>query len=268
MKTISCIFMLFATLFAFAQFPKKDPSLLRGYKVKVEPLPEWQLEYSSGYEHFYADKDDHSKAYKDNGDRRTPPGTFNGRTFAVTEVYKEVSSYGVVTHTLQLEGDGETIYYTYRDGNAVYITPIDFTLPSDYYCDYVNEVAKENKTKTYMGGADYLFNLIKSDHNGEDLYGLQLFAKSKANETGKGVTIYLENGKKIVKPDQDVKAEPGRFETEYSAAIVLNKEDIALLTQYKVLKYELYKYEQEVYEMTAPVLQGIIKCLKQKSVRN
>ncbi|GGB84024.1 hypothetical protein GCM10007424_25030 [Flavobacterium suaedae] len=63
MKTVATITMLFVMLTAFAQFPRKDPVLLKGHQLEVKVLSENVLKYDSGYEHFFFRPELHKNIY-------------------------------------------------------------------------------------------------------------------------------------------------------------------------------------------------------------
>lgn len=264
MKSIFTIATLLLMNFAFAQFPKKDPTLLKGYKIEVKALTESQLKYTSGYEHFFSDPDG-MKIYMGNDKRRTKPDALGGRVFKVVDVTAEKPSYSMyVNYTLKLEGDGETVYYKYEQGNAVHVNPVNFTLPDDYYCSYVTEDRDSEGHKKFIAEEQFMYRAYKV--YGLDSYGyaIELMTSIDSNETGKGVTIVLDNGKKIVRPNLQVEMDDSGRTSQFNVLFLLTDEEVNLLANNKVLSYTLYKHEQTMYKSFAPVLQGIFKCLLTK----
>ncbi|GGB84030.1 hypothetical protein GCM10007424_25040 [Flavobacterium suaedae] len=199
----------------------------------------------------------------DNGDRRTKPDALGGKVFTVVDVTSEEPYPGSGTHyTLKLEGNGETIYYSYKKGNAVYVNPINFTLPDDYYCSYITENKDSSGNKRFIGEKRFLYRVYKVYLTDSYGYGIELMTAKDSKETGKGVTILLDNGEKIVKPDAAIKMDDSRSTSRFNAIFTLTDEDVHLLANNKVLSYTLYKHEQAVYN--PEVLQGMFKCLLTK----
>lgn len=106
--------------------------------------------------------------------------------------------------------------------------------------DLEKEVDEFSGEVTYTAPVTTDVSFIKVINKKSIIYYLSLYVESSGIYPGKGVSILLKNGKKIIKPHEKVETSyiSGSF---YSKAFFrLNSKDIILLKQSGIKKFKLY----------------------------
>jgi len=102
---------------------------------------------------------------------------------------------------------------------------------------------------------------IKIKNGSTTRYYLSIWIKETGIYTGRGVTIILQNGKRINRPGEKVESKytAGSFYT--TAFITLTVADITLLKQSGILKYKLYISTGELFNYFAKCSKDLFNCL-------
>ena len=266
MKKIIVVFALLLSLSAAAQnFPYRNIELLIGKEVQIIPLNETELKYSAGYKDFSTDVKG-IYTYQEGGSVVTKPSALVDRVFKVESIESNPISTGASMLKLK-DSKGEIIYYKYKQD---FPTPFNVlggvVLPDDYYCQYIKETTdKFTREQTFVCKKNYTFELTKSKKGKVVKYTLYLeTSKDERLGVGKGVTILLENNKRIEKPTVLVKTDGALKSPHYSAIFELTPADIALLKDNKITDFRLFKYDDLMYPDYAEVFQGALQCMLAK----
>lgn len=188
MKKFILIITSFISFAAAAQesFPYKRPELLMGKTVTVLPIGQYAI--AQQYKKFYSGKS-LSKYY--NGKPEISKTDMESRKFSVLAVEpnrtkKDFEDYWV---TLKDVATGETLYYLYgkkTKSRSEYYFEVEggLTLPSDFYCDYIDEMKMPDGTFRYT--LDRLvFELIRSGTKSKPYYTLAFqFFKDSSQKMG------------------------------------------------------------------------------------
>jgi len=258
MKNTTLFFALFISFAAFAQFPRSKPELLIGREVKARPLYDYEININNGYPDFY-DNERMSNVYMPNETNiRTKVDALKDRIFKVINVEATITQFGT-NYKIILQNNDEVIYYAYRKKSKSYLEPVNFTLPDDYYCDFIEKSGDE--PNFYYGttkSTDY-FQLYKYTYEGEsDKYYLTTYVHIKGVAPASGtVTLVLDNGKKLSYPKIKFSFYAGKA---YSSTINLSKADIQVLTEsnIKEVYFDTWMVDLSSY---SEELKGILKCL-------
>ena len=100
---------------------------------------------------------------------------------------------------------------------------------------------------TYKAEISNEVDFFKIINDGVSNYYLNIWIKESGIYTGKGVYIILKNGKKLNKPDAEVgyRYTSGNF---YATAFIkLTKDDIVLLKQSGIEKYQIAQITLKIY---------------------
>jgi len=261
MKRILLLLAILCSLTAFAQMPKLKPELLKGYDVKINDLSTSMLEYDGGYKDFYADEATLT-TYKKGSKSTTDPNALKGRTFKVADITSS-TGYMATYYKFKLEGNGETVYYKYQKGYNAPFTPLNFTLPADYYCDYIVKGMFDETIISYTVEEKYVFAISKYKFvdGSSVVYNLSLqTGKDGEGIGGRGVTLELENNKKIQKDalvEKNAKGPTPIYNTEF----VLTEAELELLKANKIKSFTLFKTQAVMFDDSATTLQKVIPCL-------
>ncbi len=273
MNKIILLFLFLSAITVSGQehFPNQRPQLLLNEEVKVEPLPEWKINYYHGYSYFYSDEG-LSDVYKKNAKYKTSPDAFGNRTFKVTAVEPLQSKYEQGRYLIKFvdTATNEAIYYKYNPK-----TPTDYyfnvingglKLPPDFYCDLIT-VRTAAGEEEFSAGLQFMYKLTKTRSKTKtgtkEEYELMLETSSDGWETGDGVTIELENNKKITRPKMPIVKDDSRS-AHYYAFIILTPAEIALLSKNRIVSFMLYKYKGGMLTGEANKLMGALNCMLTK----
>lgn len=260
---IAALLIMFLSFTVTAQVPEKNMSLLVGHQIHVRPLNESELKWDGGYGNFYSDAD-LRYIYKVNAKYKTPPEALADRKFNVVSA-EPYRSTGDNYYKLKLEGGGETLYYSYKEGAPVQFKALGITLPDDYYCAYIKETYDEaNKQTIFTVEQKYIFRILKFRLPQTTFYSIYLETAVDKIGTGKGATLILENGQKIVKPEADIKMNTKTATAHYSTSVVLTDEEVRLLEKHKIASFRLHVYDQVMFNESADIIKGAMGCLAKK----
>lgn len=260
MKLLLNIAILFVFFSAMAQMPQKRPQLLTGHEIKITPLSKMMLEAYSGYKGFYTDEA-LTTIYKKGSKETTTPDALEGKIFKVVSV-TPFSYLGNDYFKLKLQGNGETLYYKHQKDYNVNFEVLNLKLPDDYYCDYIVKGKFDATIDSYTVERRFVYRLGKYIDGTALVYNLHLeTSKDGEGSGGLGVTLNLENGKKIVKPNARVDKSKAAT-PQYSSSFYLTEDEIDLLKANKIVGYTLFKTEAVLFGDDAEIIKGVIPCLK------
>ncbi|MGQ2984009.1 hypothetical protein [Flavobacterium sp.] len=260
MKNTILFFALLISVAALAQFPSKNPELLIGHEVKVRPLFDYEIQITNEYSNFYtSSKMLASYVYMPGGNgARTRIDALQGHTFKVIGVEADRDgspSYYKIT----LQKNDEIIYYKYGVYSISYLEPVNFTLPDDYYCNFIEKWGDEPNILYNTSKSTNRFVLYKYIDKGEsDNYQLRTYVQIQgmAPESGT-VTFVLDNGKKLSYPKIKFSYHVG---IAYSSIVDLSKADIKALTESNIKEVYFDKWMADLAPYSEE-LKGILKCL-------
>ena len=244
MKKITLLCALFCTLFAFAQFPEKDPMLLKGHKIKIDDYTPEQLQKLAKYnldvyDTFFSDIEN-SIMYKGSRTTETPYAALNGRMLNVTDVkFKDDSVLGRI-YWFTLTDGPETIYFKWNASieNPVPFTVLDLNYAPEYWDKYIKN--DSGKFKAFRADKKNAFTIDKTfDAKGKVSYTLFVYTNFvPANcETEKGLQFIFEDGEILKLPSAVV---DHAFGSLYSGGgTIFDESIIKKLGAKKVVKIKL-----------------------------
>jgi hypothetical protein len=262
MKRITLLFLMLST-FAFSQnFAGKDVELYINKELKVKPVEDNLQSY--GYRGFYTDID-FKNVFDSGSGRSTKYSSLVDKFFKVLgyEAYK--NSIGVEKYKLKIENpEIGMLYYDY-DPKVDLLFPFEviggLTLSSDFYCkgitQTVDKFTGETKYNTNSGGIFFL-KVVKDKIS--KIY-LSINQPGATLTIGKkGLTILLENNKRIEKPNAEIKANSNGNGGYYNSTFVeLTLAEINLLKANNMTDLRLYVNDSEV--QNGVKYKELLKCL-------
>lgn len=247
--TLAVVFFLLA-ITGFAQnYPGKNVELLLNREVKV--LPD-EVYKKNGYPEFYSsEKMGDGDVYK--GKLKTKYEELVNKTFKVTEV-KPIIKYGKQNHILVLTSPElkKPIYYFYEPIEALFPFEVigGIELPKEPKTDICSGKVKEVPSPD-KDGSSYLSNPIdgisfaKTVIKGESNFYISVIINSKQPISDKkGLILFLDNDKKIEKPEQQInvnRLSDGTY--VFSALALLTPADRKLLLFNEIKAAMLYIYD-------------------------
>ena len=272
MKTkITLLFLLF-TLLSFGQnFPGENVELFLNKEVTPKK-DEVGKEYL--YKNFYVEFDTASKKL-DKYNKKAhafPKGSYLsdynklvGKVFKVTKIYPTNDErYSV----LEIKNDEIGVLYYHYDSKYDFSLELEVVggldLPEDFYCEKIDvKVDKFENKQSYFTPYTSGILLMKTVVDGNANIFLSINEPGKTLNVGKkGLTLLLENGKKISKPDAKIDVETnGSGGYVYNALILLTDEDIKLLLENNITDNRLYIYDGTISKEDAEVIREYLKCL-------
>lgn len=262
MKKITLLFLLLSA-FAFSQnFAGKDVELYINKELKVKPV-EANLQ-SYGYRGFYTDTD-LKNVFSNGSGRSSKYESLVDKVFKVLSYEAYKNSIGTEKYKLKLENAEIGILYYDYDAKVDLLFPFEviggLTLPDDFYCKGITETVDkftgETKYNTNSGGIFFL-KVVKDKTS--KIY-LSINQPGATLTVGKkGLTILLENNKKIEKPNADIKANPNGSGGYYNSTFVeLTLAEINLLKANNMTDLRLYVNDTEV--QNGAKYKELLKCL-------
>jgi len=282
MKKILLILFIYSSINVYSQsFPNNKPDVLIGKKVTPITLEERLKKY--GYKNFVSEFDTINKEIKVIGRKNKPFYVENTASsdyyklkpliFIVDKVYElnEKKSYKTYNdYILQLKNDEIGIVYYRYDPTNSNIFELELInnalLPNEVYCNEIKikkdkfEDIETHITPFNIDGISFL----KSISNNKKDYFINIRVNGSTLNVGeKGVYILLENGKKILKPNEKIDVDVNKNSTgwEYSAFINLNNEEITLLKSSRITDVKLFIYEKEISLKNGLLTQEYLKCI-------
>jgi len=258
-KTIFTVAMLIAVMSIKAQtaFVGGSVNSLIGVNVKVIERAESLQQY--GYMEFYTDPSGkYGSTYK-KGIYNTPYEALVSKEFKVVRV-AEGKFYGNKMLVL-FNPETDTLFYDYsiRYEHACRLDLV--SIPEGFYCSQikVEEDKFSNKTTLRTGLLEGVSFTKIIDESGTRIY-MSLGAYGSTLNVGiSGVKVLLDNGD-VLNFDVKVDANSGKGSGwEYSAFILLNDQDIKVLTQHSITDFRLYIHDRTVKDGNK--FKELLKCL-------
>ena len=262
-KTIFTVAMLIAAMGVKAQtaFVGGSVNSLIGVNVKVIERAESLQQY--GYREFYTDPSGkYGSTYLSNNKKgiyNTPYEALVGKEFKVVRV-AEGKLYGNKMLVL-FNPETDTLFYDYsiRYEHACRLDLV--SIPEGFYCSQIKVEEDKFSNKTTLRTdllEDVSFTKI-IDENGTRIY-MSLDAYGSTLNVGiSGVKVLLDNGD-VLNFDVKVDANSGEGSRwKYSAFILLNDQDIKVLTQHSITDLRLYIYDRTVENGNK--FKELLKCL-------
>lgn len=268
MRNIILLFTLIATVYVNAQvFPEKDIKLLEGHLIKID-----NGHKESGFENFYTDEDATNIYAKKAGRYLTNYDSLIGRTFKVINVKKESEENDKQDAILLLEdiNNKRVLYYKYDFLMLSYFFKVIDTIdyPADYFCRYITKDNIGSTTFT-KAGAKKSFKIIKvydpeiPKEYPKTYYAIDMeFGTSKYTDKRNGVTLLLENGKKIDLPKQKVTVGTAMY--DYKTIVLLTDAHMELLKSNRITGYKILEFTKEFDASESEILFRSLKCLLTK----
>jgi len=277
-KRVKAIFFLSSLMFHLllkgqSIFPGRDTILLSGKLLKVKPLE--RLEYGKGYSHFF--KDEKMKKVFDEVDYiYSNPKRLESKIFEVVSI----TSYTYLTKDDRFKiklfnKDIGTLYYLYDpyfESSWPFEFYGDFKYPENYFCKKITtDIDKFRGDTTFTSPYVGTIQIFKKIEKGNIYYFLiQKITSSSLDINKKGFFLLLKNGSKISKPENSIEVEvnkngPGYL---YTGIMMLNKDDIALLTSEPITDTRLYLHDSSISLTNGEQIQQYLRCLIDKTVYN
>lgn len=270
MKNALYIAFVLLGFFATAQesFPNKHPELLIGKNVKI--INTIEMNALGGMTNLFTDPNLKSgTTYKPMApnDHKTGKHSVLGHEFKVTAVDSILPKYSTEkVCRISLEGaDGLTLYYKYNV-KQTYDYPFEviggFTLPEDFYCDYIKMPVKASEDLDVLIGR--ATRLQKSFYKGEHEYNLSacLIGPNSVGTTSlTSVTLFFDNGAKLLVEGQDIKPTYNTDTTKrYDFYVFIRDKQIKLFLDNKLIAVkvgnEILKYD------FAEKTRGVMRCME------
>ncbi|MDP3946459.1 MAG: hypothetical protein Q8Q51_11240 [Lutibacter sp.] len=263
MKKLFFIVALISTTFTFSQnFPGKEVDLLVNKELKVLPKAEAAQKY--GFEGFYTD-DALKNVYECCDSYNAKYLSLANKIFKVHSFEPYKNSIGTEKFKLKIENSETGILFYDYNPKMDMLFPFEviggLTLPTDFYCkditQTVDKFTGETKYNTNSGGIQFL-KVVKDKVS--KIY-LSINQPGATFSLGKkGLTILLENNKKIEKPEAEIKANPNGGGGYYNSTFIeLTAADINLLKANNMTDLRLYVNDTEVQNRTK--YKELLKCL-------
>ena len=276
MKYLLLIFIIFCTSFSYGQdFPGKRIDLLLNQKVSPKTLYEVAQKY--GYKNFYIQFDKET--------RRLDTRNENSRAFPISATKSDYSKlaekeFEVVSiyeldpiisinkgryFVLELENtELGTIYYHYDTKfETKYELEVKSTieLPKDFYCTNITTIVDQEKreltqTSKKFEGVTFI-KFIKDDNTKISI--VVTLSEIALHEGQKGLSILLEDGTQIKRPNVLIDVKPVLGMYDYSAEIELTQTEINSILESKIIMKRLYEHETRIKNGSR--LTDYLKCL-------
>lgn len=270
MKITLLLSAILISITAIAQdFPGKRPTLLLDKTVKVKPMDKTVLAYRQGYDNFYRDNY-LSEPYAGNKNRKTDHNALANRVLKVTAI-EPYPLPGELNYKVQLRDtvNNETIFYEYSElaqarDNYYFEVVGGLTYPPDFYCDYIAQENDESGTgETFNTAIVEGLTITKIKRGKNAQYIMEVRSVQSIISMVKGVTLVLESGHQIIKPDVQAEVLPsGNDNLVYVAKLELTPHEISLLQQSKVVSGKVSKFD--IIYTEGDKLQQMMQCMLKK----
>lgn len=260
MKRIFTLLLLITALNVSAQeqfFVGKDSDLLTGKSVVIK-------EGKTSYSGFYKDPALTKVLFKKgNG---SDPEKLKEQIFQVKGSMKHPKSY-VDENVLILENKEQgTVYYSYMpkyEDTFLLNVVGGLTPPDGFLCSRLSPIKDKFSSKIITDTpATFEYSITKTEENGTTRIYLRLQSYGTTLNVGKtGLKILFSDGTVIEKAEAKIDVKAGAGGYTYSCFILLNKEDIEVLTSKTITDYSLYIYERKINNNNAYELKEYLKCL-------
>lgn len=263
MKKLLFILLLLPMYVASQNFPGYYVDVLIGKELLVLAKEENLQKY--GYDYFFKDKD-LGKKYACCQNYNSKYKALCNKLFTVERIEPYIDVIGQSKFKLEIRNSEiGTLYFDY-DPLYEHKFPFEvvdgFEFYEDFFCRYIKEkVDKFSENKSYISPAYEPIVIIKS----KGIIGMRIEVEgSTANVSKKGAILLLENGAKLEKPEAEIEVEVNRKTKAYSYSTFfrLSEEDIALLSENKIIDVRLYIYDLKIDSGEA--IKGFIRCLSKE----
>lgn len=261
-KTILLLLLLISETTFSQNFPASNIELLSGKELKV--LPKKENLQKNGYYDFYTDEN-LKKVYDENNTYNSKYSSLVGKIFKVIEILPYKTILGKDEFKLLIENN-ETgkLYFKYDpefDANYPFEVIGGLKFPEDFYCKKITKTVDKFTGKTEYNtnsGGIFFLKVVKGKIS--KIY-LSINQPGATLTIGKkGLTILLENNKKIEKPNADIKANSNGSGGYYNSTFVeLTLAEINLLKVNNMTDLRLYVNDSEVENGTK--YKELLKCL-------
>jgi hypothetical protein len=263
-KTVLLLLLLISGITFGQNYPANNVELLSGKELKVLPKEENLQKY--GYENFYTDENLKNVYESDiNNKYNSKYSSLVDKIFKVIEIlpYKTILSKDEFKLLIENNETGK-LYFKYNpkfDVGYPFEVIGGLKLPEDFYCKEITQTVDkftgETKYNTNSGGIFFL-KVVKDKTS--KIY-LSINQPGATLTIGKkGLTILLENNKKIEKPNAEIKANPNGSGGYYNSTFVeLTLAEINLLKANNMTDLRLYVNDSEVKNGTK--YKELLKCL-------
>ncbi len=272
MKKITYLFIiLFTYVTSSAQdSPGLRPELLIEKTVRVKPMTDGELAYEKGYDAFYTDGAMTNK-YAETKERRTKHSALANRFFKVESVTAYNDVYGNTDYIIRLNDtiSKEQVYYKYNkfsESQKKYYFEVvgGLKYPTDFYCDFLTEVTdKRTGEHKIIASISEGLHVIKIRKGKNVTYNLEVVTVEQVISMLRGITLLLDDGRKLEKPDAEVlMAASKKDNINYIASVEITTAELAMLTQSKVVSGKISKFEKKYTE--GEKFKEMLKCLMRK----
>lgn len=264
MKKLLLIATILISSITFGQnFPGERADLLLGKTVKTEELRVTLQRYA--YKNFYIKFDtvskklnkskDYDRIFPKGGDR-SDYNKLVGKEFKVVKIHEQIQPYSDKNryYVLELKSDElGTVYYDY-DSKYEHNFELEVVggveMPEGFYCkDITTKTDKFNGEVRSSSEISEGIKFLKVDRkDGTSTVYMRITEPGKTLNVGiKGVTLLLENGNRIEKPNAEIEVQSVTGANyAYTAFFELTKQDIKLLIENPITDNRLYIYDGTV----------------------
>ena len=267
MKKLTLLFyaLILSTVAAAQDFPGKRPSLLTDKTIRVKPLPKGVLTYQQGYSGFYTDEN-LQKVYAETGNSKiSVHETLADRTFKVIDVHPlKAEDYRI---SLQDTIKNETIFFRYNESDEAkggyYFEVIGgLAYPPDFFCDYLQLEGTPDGAQRASAIITEGIKISKVTRGKTVQYTMEVRTVEEIISMLKGVSLVMENGLQIVRPDIHAEMFEANDRLVYVATFELTPHEVSLLWQSKIVSGKISKFEKVYNE--GEKLRQMVKCMNSK----
>ncbi len=257
--------MLCQSIITYSQnYPGKNIDLLVDKEIRVLEKREGLRRF--GYRGFY-ESDRLTKVFACDKTLHTEYSALVGKVFRVLAARPNKNAIGTEKHILEIENpETGRIYFDYHP-EFEYSFPFEviggLTLPEEFYCGKIKTTQDKFNTKTkmytaYLDGISFM-KITENDTSKTYLSTKEIRSKRSVDE--KGLTLLLDNGMEIQRPNitVDVKTNTIGNGYEYSTLIELTNDEVKTIIENKIVRSRFHVYEEVVTR--GEELSRLLKCM-------
>ena len=246
----TCFLSTCTSVFSQENFPEDSVHKLIGRELKVKSLDKTMQTY--GYEGFYL-SNNLKNIYSCCTGRNSKYESLVEKIFRVISFEAYENSIGSKKYKLKLtNSEIGDIYFDY-DPKYEFKFPFEviggLSVSDNFYCIKIDSTYdKFTNSTTYITPVQDGFKFYKiKDNKGESFFLTKNEPGASLTFGSKGFILLLENGKRIDKPDADIKVNSNGYGGYYcSVRIELNQLDVKLLSVNAITDSRLYIYDSVV----------------------
>lgn len=241
-----------------AQFPGKNVEMFKGTEITVKDKSESLRKY--GYTGIYTTEAMEFNDVYSSVNYNTSYESVFGKVFKVLEVVPFEGKYRV-----KLQNDKTGILYYKYDPEYESAFIFDFVsglkLPADFYCKQLERsYDKKNAETTLSTPTEDGIAFIKvTDENSSTIYLSASVAETALTANGKGFKLTLENGKQLVKPNEQIDVEANVESYRYSVFVTLTADDLKLLSESNIKESTIHIHKNPVGQ--GAKIREYLKCI-------